>query len=157
VPLPYLLVGHSLGCHIVRVFAARHPDQVTGLVLVDARCETLAPALPQTFLRRAAELMPYDVAQAAQADELVSGLPDPGQVPVSVITHGRADWIHEIFGLDAAELDQAEQAWQRHQRHLVARFENARFRVASHSGHMIPLDEPELVASEIRSMIKTAS
>lgn len=74
-----------------------------------------------------------------------------------MITHGRAGWIDEIFGLDAAELDQAEQAWQRHQRDVAARSENSRFRVAGGSGHMTPIDEPELVASEIRSMIKTVS
>lgn len=33
---PYLLVGHSLGGLIVQAFAARHPNDVAGLVLVDA-------------------------------------------------------------------------------------------------------------------------
>jgi pimeloyl-ACP methyl ester carboxylesterase len=32
---PYLLVGHSLGGGYVRVFAARHPEAVAGLVLLD--------------------------------------------------------------------------------------------------------------------------
>jgi len=32
---PYILVGHSFGGLIVRAFAARHPDDVAGLVLVD--------------------------------------------------------------------------------------------------------------------------
>jgi hypothetical protein len=47
-------------------------------VLVDARCESLVLGLPETYLRRAAELMPCDVAQAAQADEIVRGLPATG-------------------------------------------------------------------------------
>lgn len=34
-PGPFLLVGHSLGGGFVRVFAARHPDEVAGLVLLD--------------------------------------------------------------------------------------------------------------------------
>jgi pimeloyl-ACP methyl ester carboxylesterase len=34
-PGPYLLVGHSLGGGYVRVFAARHRDEVAGLVLLD--------------------------------------------------------------------------------------------------------------------------
>jgi pimeloyl-ACP methyl ester carboxylesterase len=34
---PYLLVGHSLGVHTVRIFTADYPSQVVGLVLVDAR------------------------------------------------------------------------------------------------------------------------
>jgi pimeloyl-ACP methyl ester carboxylesterase len=32
---PYVLVGQSLGGHIVRLFAAEYPDDVVGLVLVD--------------------------------------------------------------------------------------------------------------------------
>lgn len=36
VPGPYLLVGHSFGGLLVRAFAARHPEQVAGVVLVDA-------------------------------------------------------------------------------------------------------------------------
>jgi pimeloyl-ACP methyl ester carboxylesterase len=33
---PYVLVGHSVGGLYVRVYAARYPDEVAGLVLVDA-------------------------------------------------------------------------------------------------------------------------
>ncbi len=33
---PYLLVGHSLGGRYVRLYADRYPDEVVGLVLVDA-------------------------------------------------------------------------------------------------------------------------
>lgn len=36
---PYVLVGHSLGGRYVRMFAAQHPEEVAGLVLVDARHE----------------------------------------------------------------------------------------------------------------------
>lgn len=36
---PYLLVGHSMGGLFSRLFAARYPEEVAGLVLVDARPE----------------------------------------------------------------------------------------------------------------------
>jgi pimeloyl-ACP methyl ester carboxylesterase len=36
IPPPYVLVGHSVGGLHVRLYAARHPEQVAGLVLVDS-------------------------------------------------------------------------------------------------------------------------
>jgi pimeloyl-ACP methyl ester carboxylesterase len=36
VPAPYVLVGHSKGGLIVRRFAADHPDEVAGIVLLDS-------------------------------------------------------------------------------------------------------------------------
>jgi pimeloyl-ACP methyl ester carboxylesterase len=36
IPPPYVLVGHSVGGFHVRLYAARHPEQVAGLVLVDS-------------------------------------------------------------------------------------------------------------------------
>jgi pimeloyl-ACP methyl ester carboxylesterase len=36
---PYVLVGHSVGGKNVRMFALQHPEQVAGMVLVDARSE----------------------------------------------------------------------------------------------------------------------
>jgi len=36
---PYVVVGHSLGGKNIRLFADEHPDEVAGMVLVDARNE----------------------------------------------------------------------------------------------------------------------
>jgi pimeloyl-ACP methyl ester carboxylesterase len=36
IPAPYVLVGHSAGGLHMRLYAARHPEQVAGLMLVDA-------------------------------------------------------------------------------------------------------------------------
>lgn len=44
-PGPYVLAGHSLGAHHARAFAAAHPDQVAGLVLIDPSHEDQADVL----------------------------------------------------------------------------------------------------------------
>jgi len=46
---PYILVGASYGGHIVRLFAHEYPEQVSGVILVDARPEKLfsIPAIQQ--------------------------------------------------------------------------------------------------------------
>ena len=43
---PYVLVGHSSGGPYVRVFAARYPDDVGGMVLLDAQPADAFTALP---------------------------------------------------------------------------------------------------------------
>jgi pimeloyl-ACP methyl ester carboxylesterase len=57
---PYVLVGHSLAGKNVRLFALRYPNQVAGMVLVDARSEyvdaNISPAEIQTFQRANAAL-----------------------------------------------------------------------------------------------------
>jgi pimeloyl-ACP methyl ester carboxylesterase len=47
VPGPYVLVGHSSGGPYVRVFAAQYPEEVAGMVLLDAQPADAFTALPQ--------------------------------------------------------------------------------------------------------------
>jgi pimeloyl-ACP methyl ester carboxylesterase len=46
---PYVLVGASFGGHIVRLFAARHPDETAAVVLVDARHEQVTSRMPRSW------------------------------------------------------------------------------------------------------------
>jgi pimeloyl-ACP methyl ester carboxylesterase len=64
IPGPYVLVGHSTGGVYARIFAARYPDQVAGMVMLDSQPnEALSGGLP-TFpsfysgIRRASALFP---------------------------------------------------------------------------------------------------
>src|SRR5215212_8660562 len=66
---PYVLVGHSLAGKNVRLFTIAHPDQVAGMVLVDARSEYVdantAPAEVQAFQQAlAAQASQYRVARS---------------------------------------------------------------------------------------------
>jgi len=78
VPKPYVLVGHSYGGLVMRVYAARHPDEVAGLVLIE-------PAIPeewahpteerQALIARGVRLCGYGTKAARHGlARLVSGL-----------------------------------------------------------------------------------
>ena len=45
VPGPYVLAGHSLGGFISRMYASTYPDEVVGMVLLDAYSEFLEPII----------------------------------------------------------------------------------------------------------------
>jgi pimeloyl-ACP methyl ester carboxylesterase len=73
---PYVLVGHSLGGKNVRLFALQHPEEVVGMVLVDARSEYVdantSPAEEQGFQQAlAAQASQYRVARSLGLIRLV--------------------------------------------------------------------------------------
>lgn len=51
VKTPYILVGHSLGGLNVRVYASLYPDEVAGMILVDAGHEDQLQRLPPEYLQ----------------------------------------------------------------------------------------------------------
>jgi pimeloyl-ACP methyl ester carboxylesterase len=46
---PYILVGHSFGGHTARLFAKSYPDEVAGIILLDARHEAMNSKLPPAW------------------------------------------------------------------------------------------------------------
>jgi pimeloyl-ACP methyl ester carboxylesterase len=48
---PYVLVGHSMGGGLVRLYAREHPDQVAGMVLVDPLLEEQEQRWPEAVRR----------------------------------------------------------------------------------------------------------
>src|SRR5438552_805080 len=64
IPGPYVVVGHSTGGVYARIFGARYPDQVAGMVMLDSQPnEALTGGLPDfpsqySILRRATALFP---------------------------------------------------------------------------------------------------
>jgi pimeloyl-ACP methyl ester carboxylesterase len=73
---PYVLVGHSLAGKNVRLFAQQHPDEVAGMVLIDARGESVdansLPADVQAFrLMTSAQAGLYRVARSVGLVRLI--------------------------------------------------------------------------------------
>jgi pimeloyl-ACP methyl ester carboxylesterase len=47
IPAPYVLVGHAFGGINVRLFASTYPDEVAGVILIDAAHENMFEKIPQ--------------------------------------------------------------------------------------------------------------
>ncbi len=162
VPGPYVMVGHSFGGLVVRLYASIYPADVAGLVLVDAAHEDYYAAARQLmtlaqwdmFVRPAADpdypnLERIDT-EASATEMREAALASPlSPMPLVVITHGMPwDWGP---GFDAAAL---EHLWLPLQQKLASLTPDARLVVAEESGHFIQLQQPELVVAAIRQVVE---
>jgi pimeloyl-ACP methyl ester carboxylesterase len=101
IPAPYILVGHSFGGMLVRAYAAKHPDEVAGLVLLDplSVTEWLSPlpahvrmlALGVKLSRRGAWLVRVGVVRGATALLMAGGR----RIPQSIarLSSGRGESV----------------------------------------------------------------
>ena len=110
---PYVLAGHSSGGVYVQVFAARYPDQVAGVVLLDSQPPDVFTNLPgypgvYNFLRRASALFPSVARLGVMRlvySSAVTGLPPEARAEErafwSTASHNRS-LRDEVVGLKAA-------------------------------------------------------
>lgn len=149
---PYVLVGHSFGGLNVRLYASQHPDQVAGMVLVDPshedqsyRFAALMP-LPQreSFLELQGGNNGEHVNVLVSSTQLRNSTPLPN-IPLVVLTAAYAKWLPTN--------EQTERIRQELQSDLLHLVPNSRHVIATHSGHFIQQDRPELVITAIRSVV----
>jgi pimeloyl-ACP methyl ester carboxylesterase len=170
IPGPYVLAGHSMGGFFARLYAATYPDEVVGLVLVDAyseQTETLmTPEQWEAMGQLSRELGSDTVvpipgyggletigfgADNATMREAVAASPLP-PMPLAVLAHGKPIIsLDETRGFTTAEWEALQQTSFENLATLVPQ---ARFSVASESGHDIHQDQPELVIEAVRQVVE---
>jgi pimeloyl-ACP methyl ester carboxylesterase len=170
VPGPYVLAGHSFGGLIARLYTATYPDEVVGLILVDAYSEGvragLAPDQWQTWLATngvpPAELLAtypeyeqIDVDAAADAMVRAAAAQPLRPLPLVVLSAGGTG---EMTPDQAAALPpgypQALLATlQANTAFLASLVPDARLIDVADSGHYIQAEHPELVIAAIRQVV----
>jgi D-alanyl-D-alanine carboxypeptidase len=166
VPGPYVLVGHSVGGLLIRQYAAIYPDDVAGLVLVDATHEDnwarleeeigpeLWPQAVEQFTRAVAGgfLEPLDLeVTAAEVRDAREARPLPS-IPLVVLTHTQPPDAAML--LPGLSVEASERLWGEQQADLTTLLPNSQQILAEQSGHYIQLDQPDLVVNAIADVIE---
>lgn len=159
---PYILVGHSYGSLLMRAFAARHPADVQGLVLVDPT--------PEGYARRMREL---DPKRAAKDEATLLGyIPPKFQAEYHLIADGILKTGHLPFNAQLPQVPtviltstvaeipdfldytpEGRRIWREEHARMFASVGQGSHVVTAASGHNIQNEEPALVISAIEQVL----
>ncbi|MGW6980519.1 alpha/beta fold hydrolase [Streptomyces sp. NPDC054932] len=160
-PGPYLLVGHSFGGMITRLYAQRHPRKTAGLVFVDAfgtNIRTLFGARWAAYRKLLDEPgTPFDARPAFEKVDIdgsidavttADALP---AVPMAVLS--KTEPFAAPAGTPKALLDTLERAWPRVQQELVELGSQTPQFLATGSDHYVQVHDPDLTISAVRLVV----
>jgi len=143
-----VVVGHSVGSLIARVFASRHIGRIAGLVYVDGSIPRLSlwPAGPtrQSADGDGAEATHFDLA-AGEIEVVEAVTPS---APIAVVTRTPGRWSDGWLD----RYPEADPLWTAYQRQL-ARHSQAPLVVAKDAGHQVPREAPALVAHVVDAIV----
>jgi pimeloyl-ACP methyl ester carboxylesterase len=170
---PFVLVGHSLGGWNVLVHADRHPDDVAGAILVDAR----PPAASARYL---AELPAEAAGEPDVLHQYREGYttweadatrnPEGLLLADSALQAGSADGLGdrplvvlaaadtsdgEGSDLDAGLAGRFETIWWELQEELAARSTSGRLERVTDTGHDMPYERPDAILDAITEVLAT--
>ncbi|MGW7439159.1 alpha/beta fold hydrolase [Streptomyces sp. NPDC054849] len=157
-PGPYLLVGHSFGGMITRLYAQRHPEKTAGLVFVDAFGTDVRSLLGGQWAAYRKLLnhpgTPFDAQPAFEkADidgsiETVTAAKPLPRVPMAVLS--KTEPFAAPPGTPKTLLDTVERAWPQAQQTLVELGNQTPHLLATGSDHYVQVHDPDLTISAIR-------
>lgn len=143
---PYVVVGHSYGGFISRLFAAGYPAQTAGLVLVDSSHEDeIAPY--RRFYGDSPEGDWVDGGDMVDIDATARALRetarDFGDLPLAVVKAGRYEDVL------------TKKLWDRTQADLATLSSNSVF-VQARGGHFVMDDDPGVLLAAVKAVVESA-
>jgi pimeloyl-ACP methyl ester carboxylesterase len=153
-PPPYVLVGHSYGGLLVRVFAHMYPTEISGLVLVDPATEGMYAYLQKSDPQE----------WAATATALNEGFQRQWKATPIAITQAEAEWplpavpptlltTQKPLGQWPLKGPEDMKVWEREHQRLADRIPGVRRVFMADSDHMSILRTDRL-AEEILKMVR---
>lgn len=179
IPGPYVMVGHSLGGLIVRVFAHDYASEVLAVVLVDSMNPKQVTQSQSNFLALVYSLQAAFAriggGQLLMKLGILPGMP-PGEAaywPQYIRPGSLQASASEFHGLPASAAEAAavksfgdlpvtvltaklndNPGWPAWQTELVQLSSNSRHLFAENSGHTIQVDEPKAAVAAILQMVE---
>jgi pimeloyl-ACP methyl ester carboxylesterase len=181
VPGPYVLVAHSYGGFLIRLFASEYPECVAGLVFVDTphelsyfRPEVLSAYRKFRWMMNLMNLLSHVglprllrfPPAMARREYFAAASDDIASLERSADWLVKPDAFHPLGDLPIAVITHGvpfpgpfavlEKGWREGQDRLAKLSTNSLFLVAEKSNHMVQNDEPEVVLRVIRTVVEKA-
>ena len=166
---PYILAGHSLGGFTMILYAARYPEEVAGIALIEsahpdenARFLAALPAASADENRAMSDLRAQFTSTTLDgfdwqtSTDQVRAVTSLGDIPLIVI-EANPDDISDWPAIGDDDLKRALNAvWHELQAELDGLSSNSTHVIATNSGHMVSQEEPQVVIDAILSLLEAA-
>ncbi|MFG3421846.1 alpha/beta fold hydrolase [Micromonospora sp. NPDC048063] len=179
---PYVLVGHSVGGFVVRLFADRWPDETAGLVLVDVTDERQTGTLQASGPVVRAQMAAFQFAARIGAVRLAPGIAASTGAPREVRENAAVVYRSASMAAAASEAEASVDsarlvqstvrpgAWQdrpvvvisaagqsrevlEHHAQLAALSSRGRHVIADTTDHYVHYGQPQLVVDAVRRVV----
>jgi len=161
---PYILVGHSLGGLHAQLFAARYPNEVAGLVLVDATCEghfgwLARNRLTPTEMEEQRRIAAGDNPEGIAFDMALTTLQESHwylDVPLVVLMRDSVPPEEQPPQWSSEQEIRLLTTWRGAQSDLACRSPQGKLVIAERSGHNIQRYRPDLIIEAIHEVVAAA-
>jgi len=165
---PYVFAAHSFGGIFARLYASTYPNEIAGMVLIDALSEKVRSGLtpeqwklyvnfgftkPTPGLEKYKDIETLDVNASLDQIEKAAAAQPLRPMPLVVLTQGQPFDLSPWQPLPADFPGALNKAWHIGQDALATLAPNARHKVATKSSHYIQVQEPQLVIDAIKQVV----
>ena len=150
-----VFVAHSVGGYTARLYAAKYPGAVSGMVMLDCSSEQQLPIIEELIK----PIMPAEVWDAyLQQFDCEGGCDAAKGWAAEVVAASAKDALRHvpltvIYGTNHGMGDEIEAKWAEWQEGYVGLSDDCKVIRLEGAGHYVQVDQPQVVIDEIRAMI----